>query len=87
MASMTASTKMDLPAPVSPVSAVSPDRNSRSTASMMAKSRMERWVSMAFGGGGLVRGAVLGYRVRAAAPVELRAQYAEVVVAGRVQQR
>jgi hypothetical protein len=44
--SVSASTTMDLPAPVSPVSTVSPGRHSISTASMMAKSRICSEVSM-----------------------------------------
>src|SRR5690554_4028909 len=42
-----ASMMMDLPAPVSPVSTVKPERTGISRCSMMAKLRMTRWVSMA----------------------------------------
>src|ERR1044072_6676252 len=68
---------IDLPAPVSPVSTVSPGCNSSSTESMIAKSRICRCVSMGLPG-------VIG---PAAAPVKLGAQQDEGVVAGRMRQR
>src|SRR6185312_9266078 len=75
-----ASTSIDLPAPVSPVSTVSPARSSSSMASMMAKSRTAKRMSIGRGSGGSALGA-------AAPPVELGAQQAVIVVTGRVQQR
>src|SRR5579862_7784037 len=74
--SCNASTMIDLPAPVSPVSTVSPGRSSSSTESMMAKSRICRCVSMVF----------LALEA-AAAPVELGAQHLVVVVTLRMQER
>ena len=73
--SCSASTRIDLPAPVSPVSTVSPGRSSSSTASMMAKSRICRCVSMRFSARSC-RG-----------PSAAWSAAAEVIVAGRVQQR
>src|ERR1700733_104464 len=75
--SYSASTMIDLPAPVSPVSTVSPGLNSSSTASIIAKSRICRWRSTA---SALVRQS-------ADTPMQLGAQQPEVVVARRMQQR
>src|SRR5262245_7782579 len=74
--SASASTTMDLPAPVSPVSTVSPARTSSSMRSMMAKSRICRWVSMS-----------LGLVEAAAAPAKLGAQQAVVLELAGVEQR
>src|SRR6202034_1825080 len=62
---------------VSPVSTVTPGLKSSSTASMMAKSRICRWRSMAL--------ALVGQPAQT--PVKFRAQQPEVIVAGRMQQR
>src|SRR5262245_30479902 len=78
--SCSASTTMDLPAPVSPVSTVSPGRNSSSIESMIAKSRICRWVS-------IVALSPRKIAATAAAPLELGAQEAVVVVVGGMQQR
>ena len=48
-ARVSASTMIDLPAPVSPVSTVRPGAKSSSTVSTMARSRIRRWVSMVCG--------------------------------------
>src|SRR5438105_10589378 len=77
--SCSASTTIDLPAPVSPVSTVSPGRNSSSTESMRAKSRICRWLSMAEPQPSALDAA--------AAPVQLRAQDLVVIVRRRMQQR
>src|SRR5450631_1436107 len=76
--SCSASTTMDLPAPVSPVSTVKPGRHSISMASMMAKSRICSEVST---------GSSAGVIVTATAPMQLRAQEPIEVVTYRVQQR
>src|SRR5438046_2121830 len=63
----------------SPVSTVSPGRNSSSTESMRAKSRICRWLSMAEPQPSALDAA--------AAPVQLRAQDLVVIVRRRMQQR
>src|SRR6185312_8025611 len=68
MARPSASTRMDLPAPVSPVSTVMPGFSSSSSVSMMAKSRMRMCVSMSA-------------RMAPASPMEFRAQDFIVIVA------
>src|SRR6185437_10650471 len=80
--SSSASTTMDLPAPVSPVSAVKPDFSSSSAWSTRTRSRNCRCVSM-----GLVAvAAVIGRAVRTAAPMQFRAQQPVIVVTRRMQQ-
>ena len=81
-ASSSASTRMDLPAPVSPVSTVRPEASSSSAASMIAKSRI--WICSS------TRASILRFgslHAIAASPAQLRAQDAEIVVVLRVQQR
>ena len=79
-ASASASTSMDLPAPVSPVSTVKPGSRSSSISSSTARWRMCRRVSMAYSGAATARGMVVP------SPVQLVTQNLEVVIAARMYQ-
>src|SRR5450631_460619 len=76
-----ASTTMDFPAPVSPVSAVRPGPKSSSASSTMTKSRSCRCVSKC-----RLLAVAVAVAVAAEAPMKFGAQQAVIVVARRVQQ-
>ena len=79
VASARASTRMDLPAPVSPVSAVNPGSISNSAESTTARFRIARWVSMDARSAGFLR-------CRPLAPVQLFPEHGKVVVVGGMDQ-